>query len=424
MLNALASELTQLAQDVAATRGPGATSQTDSGTDEDDTGANTGDFRPLDALVDPWLWEQDTAIAKHGPGLAAFALALPAIPRQDADLTWLDRLTDDDEPGLETDTADTLDSDPNVEVQEATEEGPEHSGDPEHVKRGRRRWCQRAVDLISELPTPSRLLVVRLLLAFWSSGNWPTHDMAPMRLLEQALRALPSLGMSSEAETRVGSLAAVGFTMLRDRVRHDSQNEGSLLYRRLAADLGFVTLAAEPSMVDEYVRFQRTAAGFPLLPDHVHETVQALTAEDALADAVRVLESEGVSATRPAPRVLHLTGTFTNPEHAALRAVALLEDADPVGAWAVTEADQWAFIGWRRPDLVRITATPAGPRWRHQVLSGLIGPAALYSQRLTTTALRNEKRHGPQNKPFAEAQSLLQALGVEGPAPPELRHEP
>ncbi|MBT9258121.1 hypothetical protein KMZ32_14975 [Phycicoccus sp. MAQZ13P-2] len=411
VLNALANELGELARDIAATRGPGTS---DTGADSGEAEQDGDHARRRDTDVQQWLWVKDDTIARFGPHLTAFSLALPAIPVSgQGELRWLDRLTDDNEPALEDDTAELVaDEEDETEDSDEESETPDHSHDAEDHKRARRRWCTKAADLLSDLPLPSRMLVLRLTLIFWSSGNWKPGDVEPVRLVDSAARSLDATVTSAELESRVSSLAAVAMAMVRDRVSLDERTEGNLIYRGLSRDLAFLTMDSEPDLLAEYVRFQRTATGAPLSVEQVQETVHRLLTEDPLADAMATLEGQGWTVERTRPAILRITGGFSNPETTALHVLALAEETDPVGVWAVSDSGKWAFMAWSRPDIIRVTPHPQGLRWRHQYLTGLVGPAALYAQRFSSDGLPYEKRHIPQNQPFPGALALLERLGI------------
>ena len=439
ILSLLRSELETLARDVAATRGPGTTRATDGDAHDGEPGAHGGYD---DTAVEPWLWVQDETLRHLGPGLAAFSLGLPSLSRVSANLDgttlrWLDQLTDETTAGEEGDSADDLDTEGSTipEVGDATrgdvgpesapgagevDEAPDHSADDLPARRARRQWCKRARDLASDLPISSRLLVLRLTLAFWSSGNWDEDDIEPVHLVADLVRSLDVLGIPRELENRVGSLAAVALTMLRDRVDHQTHNEGSLTYRKLVNDEGHLTIEADAKLIEEFVRFQQTITGFPLDSDSVQTTIAEVAGSDDLADAIDTLEAQGHEVTRPGERLLHVQGTFANPHPVALQALGMAEDSALVGVWASNDNGRWEFLAWRRPDLITIqprTGTDT-MRWRHQVLNGMIGPAALYSDRFQSEGFPYERKHKSWNQPFAVALEILDLLDIKDPRPP------
>ncbi|KAB2807179.1 hypothetical protein F9L07_27195 [Pimelobacter simplex] len=100
------------------------------------------------------------------------------------------------------------------------------------------------------------------------------------------------------------------------------------------------------------------------------------TPEPALAALIDQLEGEEYDVSEPLPGVLHVKGRFSNPERIALRAAAEAGD-HAVAVWATSHHDDWALVGWARPDLVAITQKGATPqRWRHRRLPPTLRPDA------------------------------------------------
>lgn len=137
---------------------------------------------------------------------------------------------------------------------------------------------------------------------------------------------------------------------------------------------------------------------------------------DHLAAAADFLRDEGYDVTYPVPGVLHVTGRFQNPERIALRAVGRLGD-NPGAVWAVGTTNDWALVGWSRPDLVTITQRGATPqRWRHRRIPTQLHPDA--QAFLEGGASPYDIVTKPKHRPTAEAAAVLAGLGVADPVPP------
>ncbi|UMG93550.1 EAL domain-containing protein [Nocardioides sp. TF02-7] len=116
-----------------------------------------------------------------------------------------------------------------------------------------------------------------------------------------------------------------------------------------------------------------------------------------LTAAADLLRDEGYDVTFPVPGVLHVTGRFQNPERIALRAAGRLGD-NPGAVWAVGTTNDWALVGWNRPDLVTITQRGAAPqRWRHRRIPSQLHPRRAGLPRGRRVALRH--RHQAQAPP-------------------------
>lgn len=416
LLQALSEDLAQLASDAAATRAPGSGGRR---TEED--GAETGESHPRrDTDKTPWLWILDQAITNHGAELAAFGLGLPTPPRGDdgTRLGWIDLLTDDKTAALESDTAEAADAEEQDDNPDQ-EEGPAHDRDTEEHKQARRRRSEEWSTKAGLVPLSSRLVALRLVLVYWSGGNWKDSDLGPHRIVARLLRSLTSGATPTDLEPRIGSLTAVAMAMMRDRTDLTTRNEGALLFTRLRDELGYLTLAADPDLVAEYTRFQRTPSRQAMQPDHVMKHLRVLQNEDPLSDTIANLEDSGYRVERPSNRLILVRGDFDNPELVALQAVGYAERHSPVGVWAVSDDGDWAFMSWNKPDLIRATHVVGAPtRWLHQRFTGLVGPAALYERRFQNDGLQRVVRHGRLTQIFPEAIEALTRLGLARPDPP------
>lgn len=138
--------------------------------------------------------------------------------------------------------------------------------------------------------------------------------------------------------------------------------------------------------------------------------------DDHLTDTIDTLRAEEYAVTQPLAGALHVTGRFSNPERIALTAAALAGD-HPVAVWAVTPREDWALVGWRRPDLVTIVQKGTAPRrWRHRELPGRMAPDA--PTFLEGAASRFDIVTRPKHQPTDAAREVLADLGVTDPAPP------
>lgn len=416
ILRALWADIERLAADVSATATPRLRAP---------EGVHTSGHSGLwsDSDLEPWFWERELAAEHHGPGLASLGLGLPHIPSDvTSPLEFVESLSDEDDAALEADSAEEVDADEAIRsgLVERSEVVLNHRSDPAALREERQKWCGRATEYMPRLPLTSRMTVLRIILVFWSAGNWPEGDLRPIRLTADAVAALEHGPRSDELSRRIGSLIALTLTMVHDRVDLTSSNEGALLYRHLCRDYAYLAIEQSEDALQEFCRSVGTPATRPILPEDVKETVARLLDDDPLTEPISVLEAEGLEVTRPNDRTVMVSGAFRNPEAVALRALALLEGHEPIGTWAVNQSGQWAFLAWRRPDLVRVTPLQQGCRWRHQVLSPLLDPASLHEDRMQSEGLRGERRHVPQNQPFDEALDLLEILGVANPPLPPI----
>lgn len=438
-LAAVLDDLTRFASETQAARGPIAAGS--HGEHEETPGSDDSAHHGA-RRIEPWLWIQDDTMQRLGPALGGFALGLPPLTAgNDPTLSWADRLTDETDLGLEDDTAETAanpfaseeptpdeDVDPAVDHDDTTA-GPsnpeaeptlDQRNDPTSLRSARRRWCSRATALVPDLSIGSRLFVLRTVLRVWSAGNWDADDSEPLELLDQLLRALDQSHLPREAEARVGSMVAVALTLTRAGVDLRSHNDAHLRYRHLVENYSHLLLAADPDVVEEYTTGLATVDGVTLRPESVADTCADLTAEDPLADVEETLTQDGHDVTRPAAHLLRVTGRFTNPEPIALRAVGQSESHSGIGVWAANHAGDWTLVVWRKPDLVTITQRNGSQRWRHQVLTGHLGPAAVaYQHRTGAVTTQYDLVTRPKHQPTEKANAVLAAVGITEPIPPD-----
>jgi len=74
--------------------------------------------------------------------------------------------------------------------------------------------------------------------------------------------------------------------------------------------------------------------------------------------------------------IYNVSGSFSNPLPIAARAATALEKHEKIPLVHARSNGRWAFIVWRRPDLLVATA-PAGNAWRLYRASGLSTPTSL-----------------------------------------------
>ena len=169
LLNLLLDDLTAYAEASRSARLPAAAA----GDDAESRAAESPD-RDTDP-IEPWLWLQEDAVRWYGPGLASWLLALPQLARNETTaVPWTDIITAEQAVGLDDDEqADAVDEDlTEDEVEAATSDHVDHSGDVERLKLARRRWANKAVAAAPSLSAHARLLCLRILLVFWTAGNW------------------------------------------------------------------------------------------------------------------------------------------------------------------------------------------------------------------------------------------------------------
>lgn len=421
LLDVLQGDLASFALDVTNSRRPTLTRD-----DEQDRATHERERAPDEP--EPWLWLQEDTVRKYGPSLASWLLALPRLQAEDgADMPWLDKLSDEAEAALDSDEAADQ---PDIETLEAAETDTtasgqivDHTQEAEQRQAARRRWARRAAAVADGLSLPSRLLILRVTVAFWAAGNWPDEDLEPFRLTRHLLSKLDTGHQPPELQERAASVAAVGLTVMRQRTDLSTGNEQAHHYGEARAIVAPLLGFATEDTIDHYVSGLRTINGGALTTGHVTDTIDDLLSGDALADLQGVMEERGYQVHRPAPNLMHVVVAGGNPELIAAEAVGIAQDYSDVAVWVTNERSLWACAAWSEPDLVTVHRFGTRSRWRHQRLrnvSPATAAAMLREARLMETGTDGlpDVVNRPKHAPTADALSLLTRVGVLDPSSP------
>lgn len=370
---------------------------------------------------DDWERYLDECAGRLGHPLLRFALGLPVSPGDssyDALLrtSWDEQFADDFEAGLAADDAETVADESPGQTEAARNSLPDLRLAAIAIRRRYRRWAERLTAAAPQLGIPERMLVTRLLMWTAAAGAWEHDDSTWVILLAESLVALGSDDVPAQAEPQLASLAAVALSVVRSHAPRYTHTEETFAYQHAATAIEHLLPWATNDYVDEYRQCLDAAFGSAVHP----ETVRALAAEviqaDPVADAVWALVERGRDVHRHGDCLLHVIGKFGNPVLMALEAVGAAEQAGVVGAWASSNDGKWALCLWRKPDLITVDASKQLTFWRHYKLSRFLTPHGLALQKSFEGA--ESVNHGPFVKPFAEAITLLDQLGLSTPMAP------
>jgi hypothetical protein len=376
----------------------------------------------LDADSDGWERYLDACAGRLGHPLLRFALGLPDLPSLGDSpysavipVSWDEQVNDDSEAGLEDDDTETVAAETGDDTP-VVARPPDLSRTNIDLRRRYQRWAAHLADTAPQLGPPERMLIVRLLLWTVAAQAWPTEDRSWMHLLAGTLGVLDRGDLPPDVEPQIGSLAAVGLSVLRAYAPRYEHTEETTAYKRAAEGGAHLLSAADTSYVEEYVKLLDDAFGTAVDPETVRTLAEEVVQADPIADAVWALAERGRETHRHGRRFLHVMGRFSNPLLVALEAVGAAQDAEIVGAWAGSPPGKWALLIWRRPDLVAVESGNEAILWRHHRLSGLVTPRLLAREMSISSALPIS--HGPLDRPFAEALQLLGQLDRSDPRPP------
>ncbi len=418
-LDAVMGDLSAVASELAArTSASAMASRSGDHVESEYTSAGEDDHH-----VEPWLWIQSETLARLGPGLAPYALALPSLGALDGwEPEWVDTVVPDTEDGLEGDTAENRqDQDPQVEAFEGGD--VDHSKDDEYRRSRRRNWCERASQM-THLPVEVRLFALLVTVRLWLTGNWPANDLRSLQLISTQVGKLTVDGIPAQLATRVGSLSAIAVALMRGVVDTRSHDERTLVYNDLTGRAASLLKLAQPEVVERYLSTLVPMSKLDYWQGLVDDCIDAATTDDPFGDLDDDLALD-FTITRPAVHLLSLEGNLTNPAHRALEIIGQVEDRQGVGVWAANTKGDWALVVWQKPDLVTVSKTgTTRVRWRHQRLTGLVGPASLASQtRLGEAQTIYDVASKPKFWCTDAAIAVLKSVGISDPIPPTFASE-
>ncbi|MGD8199429.1 hypothetical protein ACQE98_02045 [Ornithinimicrobium sp. W1679] len=411
LLDLLLKDLSELAEEGSVSRLPSAVRERGA------AGPQDSRDRARDQ-VQPWLWLQEDTVRKVGPQLASWLLALPHLARTDSGaVPWTDIITDDQVVGLDVDEeVDEVEEKlTEAEAESVKNEQVDHSEDALGLKDKRRRWARKAVAGAPEQSLRSRMLILRVLLVFWTAGNWDDDDPEPFTLTRDLIQSFgrPRTGELAEKSS---ALAATALTVMRQRTDVAVNNDRTVRYKQARDAAREVLTPVTEELLDGYVSGLRTAYGGVLTAGHVMDTLKILLDKDPLAAAEDVLTGKGYEVHRPGPSWMHIHRERGKAELSALEAVALAGDQDGVVVWSTTDKGDLACVAWQAPDLVTVFRGRSDGNWRHQKLPSRSGPGS--------AAYALKHAHGVQDIPHVvntqprhrrtpEAAAVLEILGVE-----------
>ncbi|MFI5490554.1 hypothetical protein [Micromonospora echinaurantiaca] len=414
---------------VGKTGGPADESETSTGTPKLDT--------------DPEDWPRYSDDAKSRLGAAMFHFSLGGFAALSAATTSYgsdllqptDLLSDERAAGLDGDDANTVNDDIDPSTGQNAELGGSRNADDEsdpnddnderalHELRRVGRALTRAVRVdLAHLPAIDRLAVGTLVLVGVELGAWetPNGEQGWITVLAQVVETLDLYDMPAAIEANVASVAAVALYLIRDHLPTAGRPAEYLRYEEAAERAAHLVVAADATLVADYAEAISNSRGFPIDPDDVMRTAAMIVHDDPLATAIDKLEDRRPAwrVNRHADTALHVGGTFTNPFHAAAEALDAIDGAGVVAVWATGANGRWAIAARAADDLIRVEQRDGAVRWWHYRLT-MLGDATRIA-RDNELASRVRINHGPLNRPFPEALTLLARAGVNVAAgPPE-----
>ncbi len=403
-LDAFASQLTKIHEDVTALKTPTTRSS--------GTSTASGAERKPEYEEEPaaWLWElEQTAQHLHGPVFSGFALGLPT-PVQS---TGWENFDSSETGDLDADAA--VYGDDQIAPPSDSPEPVEplvHVADPDRIKKARRDRVRAFATMTGRLSTVSYLGLARLALCFYCAGDWKEHDPEPIRLvtsfLTKALDQAHSSGMGEEAK----ALAAVALTCVRRRVDNTATSPATQEAKRLHDRCTDLDLGAVPlPLVTEYTQCLSAPGGRPLETADVYDELQTFSEHPQLDAVIMAADGHGYDPEVLGPTSLQISVRAKEPLPAALK--VLTASKVPLGVIATSKTSGKSAIAlWSDPDLYCIEIRDLD-RWVHYRSTQSLN--VILSAMQSSEGRRFRVNHGPFSKPIVEAKLLADRLGIQIP---------
>jgi hypothetical protein len=267
----------------------------------------------------------------------------------------------------------------------------------------------------SEPPIPLflRCLIARIMIQLLAHGIWDLDDQSWRDTLARLTTYLvPALDDDSppEAHRLAATLTAICMGLLRSGASLVGGAPADLLAARTWKCVQQLVAEADPDMAGDLLISPVHARAVVLNSSELEDTI-LLAMDDPASQVIAELSHRGWKIEHDGV-VYRVTGTFTNPVTAAASvATQLGQHLDLVLVFA-RAADRWAFIAWRRPELV--LACVPGHTWRLYRIDGPSTPASRFAggEGLPSIGLVGRPVHLGQSPPPV-AQELLAAAGAD-----------
>jgi hypothetical protein len=173
-----------------------------------------------------------------------------------------------------------------------------------------------------------------------------------------------------------------------------------------------VVADADPDLIGDLLISPVHARAVVLNSSELEDTILLAMDDDPACVATAEFAGRGWKIERDGP-VYRVYGAFTNPVSAAAQvATQLGQHLDGPVLVLARAADRWAFMAWRRPDLV--LAHVPGNTWRHYRIDGSFTPASRFAggEGLPSIGLVGRPVRLGQSPPPA-IEELLAAAGTD-----------
>jgi hypothetical protein len=266
-----------------------------------------------------------------------------------------------------------------------------------------------------EPPVPLflRSLIARIMIQLLAHGIWDLEDESWRNTLVRLATHLvpgPDDDSPPEAHRLAATLVAICMGLLRSGTSLIGGTPADLLAARTWKCVQPLVAEADPDLAGDLLITPVHTRAVVLTSSELEDTI-LLAMDDPASQVITELGDRGWSVEHHGV-VYRVSGAFTNPVIAAAGvATQLGQHLDLVLVFA-RAADRWAFIAWRRPDLV--LAHVPGNTWRLYRIDGSSTPASRFAgcEGLPSIGLIGRPVRLGQSPPAA-VQELLAAAGTD-----------
>ena len=283
-----------------------------------------------------------------------------------------------------------------------------------------RHWIERLVlaatpASASEPPVPLflRCLIARIMIQLLAHGIWDLDDESWRDTLARLTAHLvpgPDDDSPPKAHQLAATLTAICMGLLRSGRSLIGGTPADLLAARTWKRVQPLVAEADPDQAGDLLILPVHPHAVVLTSSELEDTI-LLAMDDPASQVIAELGDRGWNVECDGV-VYRVSGAFTNPVIAAAGvATQLGQHLDVVLVFA-RAGDRWAFIAWRRPDLV--LAHVPGNTWRLYRIDGPSTPASRFAggEGLPSIGLIGRPVRLGQNPPPA-VQELLTAAGTD-----------
>ena len=257
-------------------------------------------------------------------------------------------------------------------------------------------WCSRWPPASIWPPLLLTLQAARIMIQLLAHGVWDLEDQSWRDLLaELAVHLIPDPAedIPAPAWQLAAALGAICMGLLRGGVSLTGGTPSDVQAARTWRRVKLLVAEADPDLASDLLIPPIHARAIVLNLSELEDTILLAMDDDPASVLIGELAEHGWNIERAGP-VYCVNGAFTNPVTVAARVATQLGEHQDLVLVHARAASGWAFIAWRRPDLV--LAHVPGNTWRHYRIDGL--------HRHPCLAVRRRRR-APQHRTDRPARS-------------------